>query len=127
MSDIDPVAGKRVKKTKRIASATRLEGRPTFKEVTMIRITKTERSNGHKHVAEFPDSLLANVCLQVAGGGWTQGQTIKAMTMQDALKRDGRVKVKNVLIEIVAEAAEPDLGQMFDMAYEDQCRDACGL
>ena len=20
----------------------------------------------------------------------------------------------------------PDLGQMFDMAYEDQCRDACG-
>jgi len=23
--------------------------------------------------------------------------------------------------------AEPDLGQMFDMAYEDQCCDACGL
>ena len=23
--------------------------------------------------------------------------------------------------------AEPDLGRMFDMAYEDQCRDACGL
>lgn len=23
--------------------------------------------------------------------------------------------------------SEPDLGQMFDMAYEDQCRDACGL
>ena len=22
---------------------------------------------------------------------------------------------------------EPDLAQMFDMAYEDQCRDACGL
>ena len=23
--------------------------------------------------------------------------------------------------------SEPDLGQMFDMAYEDSCRDACGL
>ena len=23
--------------------------------------------------------------------------------------------------------SEPDLGRMFDMAYEDQCRDACGL
>ena len=23
--------------------------------------------------------------------------------------------------------SEPNLGQMFDMAYEDQCRDACGL
>lgn len=23
--------------------------------------------------------------------------------------------------------AEPDLAQAFDMAYEDQCRDACGL
>lgn len=91
----------------------------------MIRITKTERSNGFKHVMDFPDNLLANVCLQVAGGGWTKAQTIKAMTMQDALKRDGRVKIKNVLIEMVSE--EPDLGQMFDMAYEDQCRDACGL
>jgi hypothetical protein len=67
----------------------------------MIRITKTDRDSGVKHVAEFADNLIANVCLQVAGGGWTKAQTIKAMTMQDALRRDGRVKVKNVLIETI--------------------------
>lgn len=26
-----------------------------------------------------------------------------------------------------AKSAEPDLAQAFDIAYEDQCRDACGL
>ena len=35
----------------------------------MIRITKTDRDSGVKHVAEFADNLIANVCLQVAGGG----------------------------------------------------------
>lgn len=35
---------------------------------------------------------------------------------------------RNTPLEIQDMApAEPDLAQMFDMAYEDQCRDACGL
>ena len=29
--------------------------------------------------------------------------------------------------EMESKPAEPDLAQMFDAAYEDQCRDACGL
>jgi hypothetical protein len=36
-------------------------------------------------------------------------------------------KNTNRNLEAFLPAAEPDLGQMFDMAYEDQCRDACGL
>lgn len=29
--------------------------------------------------------------------------------------------------ECTTKQSEPDLGRMFDMAYEDQCAEACGL
>lgn len=89
----------------------------------MIRLTKNTANA--TIVKTFPDSLLANVCLQVAGGGWTTAQTAKAMCLQSSVKRDGKAKIKNVLIELVDDT--PVEGLMFDMAYEDQCRDACGL
>ena len=40
---------------------------------------------------------------------------------------DARIKTLPALIAAYERDSEPDLGQMFDMAYEDQCRDACGL
>ncbi len=47
----------------------------------------------------------------------------------EALRRRGyRVeRIGRAQYRLHAKAAEPDLAQAFDMAYEDQCRDACGL
>lgn len=41
-------------------------------------------------------------------------------------KLDTRTALANYKIWLGRDA-EPNLGQMFDMAYEDQCRDACSL
>lgn len=45
-------------------------------------------------VRTFPDNMLADICLEFAGGGYTSKQTIAAMTMQDALTRDGTVSLR---------------------------------
>jgi hypothetical protein len=37
----------------------------------------------------FPNKMLAEVCLEVAGGGYTEAQCIKAMLLQDALREHG--------------------------------------
>ena len=65
----------------------------------MLRLTKN--TPGATIVKTFPNSLLANICLQVAGGGWTAAQTAKAMCLQASVNRDGEVKIKNILIELV--------------------------
>ena len=38
-----------------------------------------------------------------------------------------RVTRKAVHVQCAKNTEGPDLAQMFDMAYEDQCRDMCGL
>ena len=74
----------------------------------------------------FDDNLLAHVCLQLAGGGYTTKQTIEAMTTKAALERDGIVKTRRYTLERIADDG-PDMARMFDDAYDEQCRNACGL
>lgn len=51
--------------------------------------------------AEFPDHLLAEVCLQVCGGGWATSQTANALIMQHTLRDTGKARIKNVRLELV--------------------------
>ena len=84
--------------------------------------------NKRNIIRQFPDSLLPQICLQVCGGGYTTKQTADAMLLQSKVTERGYAtygKGRNVVT--ITMASEPDLGQMFDLAYEDQCRDACGL
>lgn len=84
--------------------------------------------NKRNIIRTFPDSLLPNVCLQVCGGGYTPKQTADATLLQSKVSERGYAiygKGRNVVT--ITMAAEPDMAQAFDVAYEDQCRDACGL
>ena len=57
------------------------------------------------------------------GAEISKHETIESAN-KEALKF--RRKGRWVYVELI-DKSEPDLGRMFDMAYEDQCRDACGL
>ena len=50
----------------------------------------------------FDDALLPNICLQIAGGGWTASQTANAMRLQADVERDGVGKHKGVTVKKVA-------------------------
>ena len=89
----------------------------------MLKVTKPGKP---VMVRTYGDNLLAHVCLDLAGGGYTTKQTIEAMTTQAALERDGIVKTRRYTIERIADD-NPDMARMFDDAYDEQCRNACGL
>jgi hypothetical protein len=89
----------------------------------MLKVTKPGKP---VMVRTYGDNLLAHVCLDLAGGGYTTKQTIEAMTTQAALERDGIVKTRRYTIERIADDS-PDMARMFDDAYDEQCRNACGL
>ena len=54
----------------------------------------------------FPDDKLAAICLELAGGGYTAAQTAKAMQYQDALTKEGTLKVRTMTITITKETTE---------------------
>lgn len=89
----------------------------------MLKVTKPGKP---VMVRTYGDNLLAHVCLDLAGGGYTTKQTIEAMTTQAALERDGIVKTRRYTIERIADDS-PAMARMFDDAYDEQCRNACGL
>ena len=59
----------------------------------MINVTKG------KVVRTFPDTLLAQICLELAGGGYTAGQTVKAMRLQSDVLEKGKAKLGIVTVE----------------------------
>lgn len=61
----------------------------------MLRITHKDG-----RTVELPDKLLPNVCLQIAGGGWTSKQTAEAMRLQAELNEYGTVKFKSVTLTL---------------------------
>ncbi len=50
-------------------------------------------------VRDFPDHLLPNICLQIAGGGWSAKQTAKALELQAKVNETGKAKFKHITIE----------------------------
>lgn len=53
-------------------------------------ITVTRRINSEiAHESVFPDEILAEVCLEVAGGGYSPGQTAAAMRLRQAVEETG--------------------------------------
>jgi hypothetical protein len=66
----------------------------------MLKVTKPGKP---VMVHTYGDNLLAHVCLDLAGGGYTTKQTIEAMTTQAALERDGIVKTRRYTIERIAD------------------------
>lgn len=48
------------------------------------------------------DKFLPNICLQIAGGGWTSTQVGKAMLLRADVERDGVGKYKGVTVKKVA-------------------------
>ena len=47
-------------------------------------------------VRTFPNEKLAEVCLQLCGGGWTAAQTKKAMALQAKVLETGRAAMGTV-------------------------------
>lgn len=43
--------------------------------------------------SSFPDAILAEVCLEVAGGGYTTKQTANAMQLRQQVERHGAGKL----------------------------------
>lgn len=59
----------------------------------MIKVTK-----GGK-VSTFSDILLPHICLEVAGGGYASGQTVKAMRLQGEVLEKGKGYLGAVTVE----------------------------
>ena len=59
----------------------------------MITVTKG------KVARTFPDTLLPQICLELAGGGYTAGQTAKAMRLQSDVLDKGRAKLGATTVE----------------------------
>jgi hypothetical protein len=63
----------------------------------MILVTK--RINKEiAHQSSFPDAILAEVCLEVAGGGYTTGQTAAAMQLRQQVEEHGSGKLGKVTV-----------------------------
>lgn len=59
----------------------------------MIKVTK-----GGK-VSTFSGILLPHICLEVAGGGYASGQTVKAMRLQGGVLEKGKGYLGAVTVE----------------------------
>ena len=57
----------------------------------------THRKNGT--VRTFPDDALADICLGMGGGGYTNAQTIKAMTIKASFEKNRTVRTFLYLLE----------------------------
>ncbi len=88
---------------------------------------KVTGKNGTQRFLNKP-CIRANVCMQVAGGGYTAGQTAAAIVLQRELETTGRAKYKGITIELVADAvhhrnilaitgAYPVLGLDYDRGF----------
>lgn len=57
-------------------------------------ITVTRRINAEKaYESVFPDAILAEICLEVAGGGYSAGQTAAAMQLRQQVEETGSGKL----------------------------------
>ena len=63
----------------------------------MIKITKGNVSR------MFKDQYLPNICLELAGGGYTAAQTAKAMVLQNKVLEKGKTKIGKVTLEKIDE------------------------
>ena len=61
----------------------------------MIQITYRDGST-----RVFPRDKLAAICLELAGGGYTEKQTAKAMLMQSQLLKANKVKHRGIKLEV---------------------------
>lgn len=81
----------------------------------------TETRRLLEEIAKLPDTIVNYRCNSV----------MLIQTKPNGVKQSSvwlnRKNTNQSLRDYLAERSEPNLGQMFDMAYEDQCRDACGL
>lgn len=50
---------------------------------------------------EFADHLLPNICLQLAGGGYSESQTRKAMALQAQVETKGEGRLRGVIVRKV--------------------------
>lgn len=48
--------------------------------------------------SSFPDAILAEVCLEVAGGGYTANQTANAMQLRQQVEEHGTGKLGKTTI-----------------------------
>lgn len=69
-------------------------------------VTRNKHEPGKLNRLEKPNSWLAWVCVLAAGGGHTEAQTRKAMSIQDELNRTG--KYDNGRITITLEPEVPN-------------------
>ena len=57
-------------------------------------ILVSRRINTEKaYESSFPDAILAEVCLEVAGGGYSVGQTAAAMQLRQQVEETGSGKL----------------------------------
>ena len=57
-------------------------------------ITVNRRINSElAYESVFPDEILAEVCLEVAGGGYSAGQTAAAMQLRQQVEETGKGKL----------------------------------
>jgi hypothetical protein len=65
----------------------------------MLKITM----GSHKAARMLKNEVLAELCLEAAGGGYTEHQTRRAMQAQAAILATGKGKIGNLTIEIVGD------------------------
>ena len=67
----------------------------------MLTLTKTVK-NCEPVYAVFPNNMLPEVALQVAGGGYTTKQTANAMQLRQQVEETGKGKLGNVTLTLDA-------------------------
>jgi hypothetical protein len=70
-------------------------------ETAMLKLTRVKNGRPIGEPVMLPDELLAKAILEIAGGGYTTKQTVAAMTLLDAFKRDRKVKTTSYILEEV--------------------------